>query len=332
MIEVDRKQAALVGQALMRVKVRPDKFVVPAVTPHERWREANLWFFLVGICQSTRTLQGTLGGRWLRGWDYLSAAARRALEEDEEAFTAARLVRITPDDLRGIFSDSGDPGSSTLDRIDERVGQLHDASKMLLEQYDGDAMQLYEAAGRRLCGDGGILERLSACSAYSDPVQKKSFLLLMYNTRCGAWKIHDLDNLKVAVDYHIMRIALRSGMVRVTDERLDQRLKAKEPVDAATDDLVRDAIRRACDVVVAASGQSVFDIDSILWMIGRNCCFYDHDPICGDNACWRRDVCSLLGGIAYDCPDHCALDGVCRGSRDGAYRVYWETTLNTSYY
>ncbi len=332
MITVDERRAVMIGRALQALRVQPEKFVVPAETPNERRREANLWFFLVGICQSTRTLQGVLGGRWLRGWDYMAAAARRAVAREPETFTAVQLAEMTAERLRGLFADSGDPDTSTLDRVDERVGQLRQASGILLEHYDGDVMTLYEAADRRLSGPGGILERLGACEAYSDPIRKKSFLLVMFNTRCGAWRVRDLENLKVAVDYHIMRIALRSGMVRVTDPVVARRLKAREAQSEETDNNIREAVRQACDIVVASSGHSVFDVDNILWLIGRNCCFYDYEPICGDNACTRREACSLLRGIAYDCPGHCPLDGACKGSRDAAYRAFWETTLYTTYY
>jgi len=332
MLVSDPIQCTALARRLDLLTVQPDAFVVAATTPEERRREANLWFFLVGICQSTRTLQGTIDGVWRRGWDYLVAAARRALAADPDAFTAARLRAITPDALRALFSDTGLPADSTLDRIDERTAQCHDMAAVLERNYAGDVMGLYEAAGRRLRGPGGILARLADCDAYSDPVEKKSSLLVMFCVRCGAWQITDLDALKVAIDYHIMRIALRSGMVTIQDPGLAARLRARTAVSAAEDNAIRTAVRDACDLLVRASAHSVFDVDNLLWMIGRNCCFYDYDPICGANPCTRREACSLLKGIAYDCPGYCPLDGVCLGSREASYRSLWETSLYTTFY
>ncbi len=100
----------------------------------------------------------------------------------------------------------------------------------MLALYDGDVMNLYEAARHRLRGEGGILQRLTAFDAYSDPVEKKSFLFIMFAYRCGAWEIEDLEHLEVAIDYHIMRVALRSGMVRVTDPDLERILKERLPL------------------------------------------------------------------------------------------------------
>ncbi len=332
MITIDDAQCRRVAERLDRVEVRADEFAVRATTVEERRREANLLFYLVGICQSTRTLQGTIDGQWYRGWDYMVRAARRALAAHPEAFSAARLVTITGDELRAVFSDDGEPVTSTLDRIEERVAQLHDAARVLLGRYDGDAMRLYHAAGHRLEGEGGILARLAECHAYRDPVRKKAFLLTMFLVQSGAWEVRDLENLRVAIDYHIMRIALRSGIARVEDPGLATRLRERGPVSEAEDNAIREAVREACHRVVGASRQTVFAVDNILWMMGRNCCFYDYDPICGPNACARRDACTLVRGIDYDCPGRCLLDGVCLGSREANYRAYWETSLYTDYY
>jgi len=332
MLLVDQEQCARLAQRLDGVAVRPEEFVVVAQTEEQKRREANLWFFLVAICQATRTLQGYIDGRWFRGWDYMVHAARRAMRAEPDYFMASRLAQANEDALRAIFSDDGIPENSTLDRIGERLAQWHDASRVLLRRYHGDVMNLYHASGRLLRGEQGIMARLAEFQAYSDPVEKKSFLFIMFAQRSGAWQIADLDNLKVAIDYHIMRIALRSGMVLLQDTDLQQRIKAKQPVTAEQDNQIREAVREACDVLVRNSRHSVFEVDNILWMMGRNCCFYDYDPICGSHVCWRQAQCTFVRSIDYACPSLCLFDGVCLGSRDEEYRSYWETTLYTEFY
>jgi hypothetical protein len=312
--------------------VRADEFLVQSTTLEEKRREANLWFFLVAICQSTRTLQGTIDGRWVRGWDYLVRSARRTMRADAGWFMAERLVGVTGERLQSVFSDDGVAEHTTLDRIDERVALWQDASRLLLRRYDGDVMALYEQAHHRLRGTEGILARLAECQAYSDPVEKKSFLFIMFASRCGAWAVEDLENLRVAIDYHIMRVALRSGMVSVEASDLQRRLKARASVSPAEDNSIREAVREACELLVRYSGRSVFDIDNILWSLGRNCCFYDYEPICGEHRCWRQAQCTLIRAVTYDCPGVCPFDGACAGSRDPMHRDYWETALYTHYY
>ena len=331
-IAVNQTQCEALAQRLAEVQVRPDEFVGRPIDREEKRREANLFFYLIAICQSTRTLQGTLDGTWYRGWDYMVRAARRMLAQDPDYFSASRMAQMTADELLGVFSDDLAPEHSTLDRVEERVHQLHDCARILEEHYEGDISILYEKAKGRLQGRGGILERLSAFRAYSDPVQKKSFLFIMFAAKSGVWDIVDLDALKVAIDYHIMRIALRSGMIEVWDHDLAAKLRSRQEVSAETDNRIRAAVREACDLLIEHSGRSVFDVDNILWMMGRNCCFYDHDPICGDNPCFKTDKCSFIRGIEYDCPGACLFDGICRGSREPAYRELWESTLYTEFY
>lgn len=351
MIEVDERQCRRLARCLDEVEIRAsagaaqpaDEFADRAATPAERRQLANLYFYLVAACQSTRMLQGTIAGRWVRGWDYMVRAAWRAVGRlpgaaapDPDLFGADRLAEIGEDDFRALFSDDGRPEHSTFDRVPERVAQWRDAASVLRAHYGGDVMALYEAAGRRLRGPGGILERLAACQAYSDPVEKKSFLFVMFAQRSGAWEVADPQRIEVAIDYHIMRIALRSGMVRVTDAALAERLRGRQTVAAEEDNAVRLAVRGACRLLIDHSRHDVFAIDNTLWMIGRNCCFYAYEPICGDNRCRRQAECSLLRGIGWrsreTCPGVCPLDGACLGSRDAAWRGYWETNLYTSYY
>jgi hypothetical protein len=332
MLRIDQEQCSRLAKRLDTVVVRPEEFVATAETEEAKGREANLWFFLVAVCQATRTLQGHIDGHWVRGWDYMVHAARKAMRAEPDYFTASHLIHATEDTLRTIFSDEGIPQNSTLDRINERLAQWHDASRILLQRYAGDVMNLYHAAGHRLRGQDGIMARLAEFQAYADPVEKKSFLFIMFAQRSGAWQVEDLENLRVAIDYHIMRIALRSGMVLVQDPDLQQRIKARQAVTAEQDNQIREAVREACDLLVRGSQRSVFDVDNILWMMGRNCCFYDYDPICGAHPCWRQGQCTFIRSIDYACPNLCLFDGVCLGSRDEAYRSYWETTIYTQFY
>lgn len=174
------------------------------------------------------------------------------------------------------------------------------------------------------------MEALSRFEPYGDPIKKKSFVFLMAVSASGLWALTDPHALRVPVDYHIMRIALRSGMVRVTDPHLSRLLRERSPVSEEIDQVVRSRVEEACDVLVQASGRSVFSVDMALWHIGRSCCFYEHEPYC--SRCPRPATCSLAEALAYDCGGACPLDGACLGSRDPDYRGYWETNVYTTYY
>lgn len=326
MIELDPKAASALAGHLSRLRIPPERFLPPLpLAAKDRTALANFWFYLVAICQHTVGLQGTIAGRRLRGWDYLEAAARRKFE----LFTAERLLSLTARELQAVFSDCGDPELSTLDRVEERLGQLHECARLLLSQYAGDVNEIYRRSKGRLIGPGGIIEALSHFGPYSDPIRKKSFLFLEMVSASGLWDLKDPQALHVPVDYHVMRIALRSGLVRVSDPHLDRVLRSRAPVNEELDQFIRARIEAACDLLVKESGHSVFEVDMLLWHIGRSCCYYPSGPCC--SGCTEPANCSLAGALGA-CPDRCPLDGACAASRDPSYREYRETNIYTAYY
>jgi len=332
LLQVNTQQCAELARCLHVLQVRPDPYLQSPVSPQQRQLEANYWFYITAICQSTRTFEGSIGGHWLRGWDYLVEASRRRMHD----FSAERMRSYTADDLRGLLSDDLDPAHSPIDRVEERLGQLFDCATRLLQYYDGEAMGIYESSGGRLAGQGGLLDLLSQFAAYADPMQKKSVLLAGMLHEVGIWPLRDAGNLKVAMDYHAMRVALRSGMVQVQDVGLAVDLRQQRPVSAEVNQAMRAVVSAACDSIVRTAGMSVFAFDKLIWHLGRSCCFYDHDPICGPGRtaepCFKRDKCSFLRATSYACPNVCVFDGVCKGSRDPAYWSYWETNIYTPDY
>ena len=330
-LRVDVEQCRLVAERLRSLRVHPDRYLKRPADDATRREYANYWFCITAICQSTRTFQGIIGGRRVRGWDYLVEASLRRAQD----CTAERMLSYTADDLRSLLSDDFSPAHSPIDRVEERIDQLHDCARRLLDVYQGQALGIYERAEGRLSGEGGLLDLLAQFKAYADPMRKKSVLLVGMLHEIGVWPLRDPQKLRVAMDYHAMRVALRSGIVELTDAGLADDLRTQRPVSAEANQAVRSAVSAACDLVVAESGLSVFALDKLIWHLGRSCCFYEHDPICGSGLatpCFKRNTCTFVQATTYRCPNACALDGVCRGSRDQAYRALWETNIYTPDY
>ena len=333
-VRVDAEKCRELGLKLKPIHVLPDPYIRSARTVVEKRREAEFWFYVIAVCQATRTLQGYIDGKWLRGGDYLLAACRRRFDSDQDFFTANGMRSIEGDELRALLSDDGNPDHSTIDRVAERVGLLRNCARILLKRFNGDIMMIYNVSeGYLIRKDGkGLLNLLKNFRAYSDPVEKKSFLLLLYLNESEIWKMKDLESLKIAVDYHVMRIALRAGLVKVIDDALAYRLKQRKRIKQSEDCEVRKAVREACSILSKCSGHTAFQLDTMLWNIGRSCCFYEHDPICGSRICHKREKCSFIKATNYLCHGKCIFDGACLGSREERYRRLWETNIYTEYY
>lgn len=329
MLVVNESQCQAIAERLRQQPIRRDEFLFVPASPAEARREANYWTFVIAICQHTKSLAGRIDGQWCRGWDYLVRATRRAVDE---VASAEAMAAIDADRLRALLSDDFDPAHSTVDRVDERLRQLHEVAQALLDGYGGQAMALYEQAGGRLRGAGGLFERLAQMPPFQDPLEKKAHLLVGQLDAAGVWPLQDRENLKVCMDYHAMRVALRTGIVEVTDPGLLIALKQQARVSDEINHVVRRVVSDACDRVIAHSGVSVFEFDKWIWHLGRSCCFYDHEPICGPRTCHKMDICTYIKAVDYACPGRCSLDGACKGSRDDYYKAFWETNVYTEFY
>ena len=96
-----------------------------------------------------------------------------------------------------------------------KPAQLHQACDR-----EGPAFQPIRLQAR----DGtGLLQRLAAFRAYEDPLRKKSHLLVKILMRRGLFLPTDADCQEVPVDPVLVHMALRAGLVTVTDEELVER-------------------------------------------------------------------------------------------------------------
>ncbi len=331
-LDIDEEQCRRIGRALGSIRPRTSWFLPRLggdATPDD---EAVFWCLVIGICQQTRTARGVVDGVALRGSDYLIAAARRFRNACPAAFTPGAVRTWTITDFRKAFSDGGDPATCTLDRVEERLRLLSGIGRLLEAEGGGSFLELAERAGRRIGGPLGLAERLAAAEAYADPARKKTWLLVIFLRRLGIFEPSDPGAIGLPVDYHILRVALRSGAVLPGPE-LRRALVEGRPFEPAEDAAIRTVVSRAGSPIAEGGALDLFTLDNLLWMIGRNCCFYEHPPVCREpGPCPHRKTCSLIEGTDWDCPDRCPLHGVCRGSLDAAFAALVETRVETHWY
>ncbi|MDP9227568.1 MAG: hypothetical protein M3M99_00775, partial [Actinomycetota bacterium] len=134
----------------------------------------------------------------------------------------------------------------------ERARLWRDAAAVLIDDYAGSAAELIASAEGSLGGPGGVLARLAAIEAYSDPLAKKSFLVSKIWERRGWLAVADPGVWKVCADNVLMRLALRAGLV------------AQGEVER-----VRAATREAFGAVAESTGVSPPVLDDLLWELGR---------------------------------------------------------------
>lgn len=178
-------------------------------------------------------------------WAVGLSAARRM----PRLMSAAGAREITGEQLAEAFSIDGE----TVADPDRRAALWRNLAAGLEAAYGGEARQLLSAVDRRLGGPGGLLARLAAFEAYSDPLAKKAQLFAKICERRGWLEVGDPENWEVSADNVLMRLALRCGLVAPGD--LHQ---------------VRSATRDAFKRVSAETGIAPPLLDDMLWELGRD--------------------------------------------------------------
>jgi hypothetical protein len=169
-------------------------------------------------------------------------------EREPGLLTARSLRAVSGERVAAMFGIGGE----TVAEPERRAALWRDLAAGLEHEYGGRAEALLKACAGRLGGTRGLLARLAAYEAYSDPLGKKSFLFAKICERRGWLDVADPECWEVCADNVLMRLALRSGLVH--------------PAPLGE---VRAATRDAFKEVAAQSGVSPPVLDDLLWELGR---------------------------------------------------------------
>ncbi|MCE4611410.1 MAG: hypothetical protein F7B17_05510 [Desulfurococcales archaeon] len=329
-VRVDVERARMAGRTMSKAvsKLPVDPFTDPRFYPPEDAdRETVTMYFLVMVAMDHRLsrpgkpYEALVKGRRFHGADLLYRLGALKLEEDPKFFTAERLARVSEREVEEWLS----VGEVKPPDVEVRAKLLRDIGSKLLSIYGGSAYRvIVESKGylRRGVGEG-LIDRLKVFTAYQDPVEKKAFLLAKFLERRGVVRFLDSENKEVPVDNHLVRIALRLGIVSV-DRGLMERIRSRAELDWREDVILRLAVREAYKIVAEAGGIDPFILDDFLWMFGRKCCTREN-PVCRAEC---REGCAAIGG----CDGGCILSGVCKAYSSPIYMLPEHMFLRTWWY
>jgi len=138
-----------------------------------------------------------------------------------------------------------------------------------------------------------FLREISKIPGYDeDPLFKKNLLLAMIlaNRPEKFLKVRSEEKWPPIVDYHVMRVALRLGLIELSLIEYDQ-LARRVYVDYWTEAQIRKATFDAIEMVILLSGKPMSEIDFLLWSARRYCPEMtkpDCSKCCFDDVCKKR--------------------------------------------
>lgn len=235
-------------------------------------------------------LYGKINGKSEKGADLLWKMCVKALYKDEKQYEPNRLIEIKPAELARIFSD--DNGPIPWPDFEKRFQMTRAFGKWFVRERKTPIWIVNEANDSEKplqC----FLTWLRIIPGYNrDLAEKKNLLLAMAlaNRPEKFLNVKDPENWRPIVDYHLMRVSLRMGLVELNKEEKREN-KERKWTDYFTEREIRWAVYNAVLELIAESGRPMSFIDKTMWM-GRRYCPEMTAPECTkclfDSVCKKR--------------------------------------------
>lgn len=233
-------------------------------------------------------LYGVINGKRAKGSDLLWRAAMRALSQDEECFEPRKLAVINPQDFAcKILAD--DNGPILFPDFETRFQSTRTYGKYFLEN-SLTSFQITANANKNTEPLSRFLYFVKKIPGYNrDPFEKRNILLAMVlaNRPERFLQVDENADWPPIVDYHLMRIGLRLGLVELC-EREAKSNQARKWVAQNVESSIRTNIYDVVSDVIKESGKPMSFVDEKFWS-GRRYCPEMEAPDC--QKCLFNSVC-----------------------------------------
>lgn len=227
----------------------------------QRWsdlpRDAQLCFkiFFVAICHQINWdfLQDRL-------FDFFATSEVEAMLETAENATPAYIERI----LLGYHRPE-------RIRASERAKYLRQTASAIREKFDSDVARVVQAG--TVFGNSGLMGQLDKIPAFAeDSLKKKSSALAQELARERIADFSDSADIPPAIDYHLIRLYLRTGRVVATSDAVFNSLRTGVTHRPRLLKLLRSATSRALLSTAQHANLAVHELNYLEWQLGRTRC------------------------------------------------------------
>ncbi len=224
-------------------------------------------------------LYGIIHGQRVKGSELLWKMCRLALA-NHEGFDPKYLANITVKELGRIFSDNNGP--VPWPDFETRFRMTRAYGGWFLDE-GINPQNIIEAANKTEEPLHYFLTWMRIIPGYNrDLLEKRNLLLAMAlaNRPEKFLNVKDPQNWRPIVDYHLMRVALRLGLVDLFEQRSAKIITRKGRwVISGTEREIRYAVFNAVSEIINQSGRPMSFIDEKMWM-GRKYCPEMEPPNC----------------------------------------------------
>jgi hypothetical protein len=293
---VDRVRSHIIGTLMKGANVPVSEHPLKAERHWQIWSE----LVFISICHQAN-------------WDRLHDHIIEIAASNPTALEPSRLSDLRTNEFVGLFAPGLDPSRM---RVNERVKLLQGLARTSVNWPNADGLLWLGTQRVTLSGQAGLYHWLSRIPVFAeDPVQKKSRVLVHQLLRYGLISVADPKHISPAVDYHLMRLYLRTGRIRPVNEDWDQRLKdgGKARVEPLT--ALRRGVEEAMYYTAVGAGLRVDQLNHIEWQIARSFCVRE-EPRCSAAPLREKPVDAGVAKLSIEAGCGCPLRVECLGARD----------------
>ena len=227
---------------------------IPIFPEFKEEERIQLLLYTVAICHNMN-------------WKYLCSTVMYRIWEWSVRLDIDKLLNMSVEQMETFFLDY--PKKHKIE-AKRRTNMI----KSIALVYKGDKNLIKKIRdSKTIKGPNGLLEILNQLPVYKeDPLHKKSNFLAQVLIDEKILKVEDPEKIEPLVDYHIMRLYLRTGRIEVLDEIIKKKIKNKEqlPVEQITQirTEISEQIKRFC----TKYNKTVRQLNTIDWYVARNYC------------------------------------------------------------
>ncbi len=232
-------------------------------------------------------------------WDFLHKALSDRLLCLDFKKMADKLANISAPEIQMWLK-----GYNRPERIksSERADLLRDIGRKIRDKWHSDATELLSASKNKIAGEQGFAKQLDFFRAYrEDPLRKKTNILIHDLVRFRIIIFNDNEAIEPAVDYHIIRLSLRTGKVFPKYKKVFEYLKEPRHPRARFMNLLRQRVSDALVLTSRFSTATIPDVNNFEWQVGRTICL-TNEPICVKSSLENRAVTSTSKKQYKLCP------------------------------
>ena len=257
-------------------------------------------------------------------WDFLqNAMAEWLLPSPEAKLAQLEVVRST--EIALLLQ-----GYSKPDRIraQQRARMLRETAGHLLRLQRGGVLERLVQT-RQLAGPEGFYAVMKSVPVFAeDELEKKVRVLAHDLHREGIITFSDPENLKPAIEYHILRLYLRSGRVYPVDHSVNEALRHRTLTSRGRlVKLLRLRVEEAMTLTSLYSGLDIATLNYLEWQIGRSVCIPDPPALCLDPP--HDELPPDVGAV---CKTACAFSTFCRARAQPSYGWFHEPKFQKAIY